>query len=424
MPADRPDACLIERVVLRNYKSIGACDVRLGPLTFLVGANGSGKSNFLDALRFVSDALRNSLDFAMRDRGGILGVRRRVIGNADRDISKRDGVVRRGGGAPTLGVRLDFRLPDHGQGYLAFEIGGSARATVVLREECFVSGSGYEAYYVVRGGSVVGSSLPLAPQGVQDRLYLVNASGTPEFKSVFDALSSMVFYNLNPDRIKDFLPPDPGEYLARDGANLPSILGRLTSENRELKSRIEAYLGQVVPGLIGVAAHAVGGRETLEFAQRVEDRHGERWFTADSMSDGTLRALGVLVALFQGQPENPRPLLVGLEEPETGLHPAAMEVLVDSFREATEFRQVLITSHSPDLLDNASISDSEIVAVVAEGGKSSLGALDQTGRTVLRDHLYTPGQLLRMDQLRPSAEVLALEPDQVNLFGVEESADR
>jgi predicted ATPase len=406
MPADQHEACLIERVVLRNYKSIAACDVKLGPLTFLVGANGSGKSNFLDALRFVSDALRNGLDYALRDRGGKESVARRLFG-------------------PLLfGIRLDFRLRTGSRGHYAFEIGGPSSATIVLREECYVAGPAFRDFYVVEDGFVTASSLPTGPSGVQDRLYLVNASGAPAFNPVFGALSSMAFYNLNPDRIRDFLPPDPNGYLLRDGANLPSVLEKLRTHAPDSKERIQAYLEQVVPGFREVNGLAVAGRETLEFRQMLGDGRRTQWFTADSMSDGTLRALGILVALLQGQPEDPRPLLVGLEEPETGLHPAATDVLVDAFREAAEFRQVLLTSHSPDLLDNESISDSEIVAVVADNGKSRLGPLDQTGRTVLRDHLYTPGELLRMHQLRPAAEAFELDSEAVELFGARESADR
>src|SRR5713101_3554241 len=75
------DSTFLTRVVLRNYKSIAACDVQLCPLVFLVGPNGAGKSNFLDALRFVADALRTSLDHALRDRGGIKEVRRRSGGH-------------------------------------------------------------------------------------------------------------------------------------------------------------------------------------------------------------------------------------------------------------------------------------------------------------------------------------------------------
>ena len=74
----------ITRVQLRHYRSIAACDVALGRMTLLVGANGSGKSNFLDSLRLVSDALQSTLDHAIRDRGGIAVLRkfdagRRVI---------------------------------------------------------------------------------------------------------------------------------------------------------------------------------------------------------------------------------------------------------------------------------------------------------------------------------------------------------
>ena len=71
----------LHRIVLRNYKSIGNCDVRLGALTYLVGANGSGKSNFLDALHLVRDALSGSLDNALNERGGLTEVRRRSSGH-------------------------------------------------------------------------------------------------------------------------------------------------------------------------------------------------------------------------------------------------------------------------------------------------------------------------------------------------------
>src|SRR5260370_34502868 len=71
--AEKPtvrDPTFLTRVVLRNYKSIASCDVRLGPLMFLVGPNAAGKSNFLDGLHFVNDALVRSLDHAFRERGG------------------------------------------------------------------------------------------------------------------------------------------------------------------------------------------------------------------------------------------------------------------------------------------------------------------------------------------------------------------
>ena len=60
------DSTFLTRVTLRNYKSIAACQVEMRQLMFLVGPNGAGKSNFLDALRFVADALNTTLDNAIR----------------------------------------------------------------------------------------------------------------------------------------------------------------------------------------------------------------------------------------------------------------------------------------------------------------------------------------------------------------------
>src|SRR5438034_6184858 len=76
IPGSMPSP-FIHRITIRNFKSIAACQTDLSDLTFLVGPNASGKSNFLDALRFASDALKTSLDHALRDRGTIKEVLRR-----------------------------------------------------------------------------------------------------------------------------------------------------------------------------------------------------------------------------------------------------------------------------------------------------------------------------------------------------------
>ena len=89
------NSVFLSRVVLRNYKSISHCDVRLGPLTFLVGANGSGKSNFLDSLHLVRDALAGSLDNALNERGGLAEVRRRSSGHIHSALARCRAVAMR-----------------------------------------------------------------------------------------------------------------------------------------------------------------------------------------------------------------------------------------------------------------------------------------------------------------------------------------
>ncbi|MEW6365391.1 MAG: AAA family ATPase [Acidobacteriota bacterium] len=399
----------ITRVILKNYKSIAACDVSLGSLTFLVGPNGAGKSNFLDSLRLVADSLNKSLDHALRDRGGIKEVRRRS------------------GGHPThFGIRIDFALPDGATGFYGFRVGARPQGGYeVQSEECRVNtpvALAPERHYKVEAGTVTEASLQSPPAASSDRLYLVNVSGIAEFRPLYDALSHMGFYNLNPDQIRDLQPPDAGEVLARDGSNLASVLALLESESPQVKERVESYLAKVVPGVSGVAVKHFGSKETIEFRQQVSGADSPWRFLATNMSDGTLRVLGVIVALFQAaNGQRRRVPLVGIEEPELALHPAAAGILRDCLRDASSSVQVLVTSHSSDLLDDKSIPDDSIVPVVSEEGVTIIGPLDEAGRSALRDRLYTPGELLRMNQLTPDPSAYGRAAlSQKALFGEEE----
>ncbi|MBI4875355.1 MAG: AAA family ATPase [Acidobacteria bacterium] len=401
---------LLTRVALKNYKSIAACDVELGPLTLLVGPNGAGKSNFLDALRFVSDSLRTSLEHAIRDRGGINEVRRRS-----------------GGHPNNFGLRLWFSLRSGQAGHYAFRVGARTQGGFEVQdEECRVhppEALGEVHYFRIKSGKVVESTQP-GPVAVPDRLYLVSASGLTAFRPVYEALSRMGFYNLNPDRIRDLQSPDAGEILARDGGNITSVLAQLEKNNHPRKLRIEEYLSKVVPGVHGVDVKVVGPKETLEFRQQVAGSKDPWRFLAANMSDGTVRALGILVALSQsGNGAGPRVPLAGIEESEIALHPAAAGLLLDGLREASRTTQVIVTSHSPDLLDDEKIDAGSILAVFAERGSTHIAPLDEAGRTALLKRLYTPGELLRMDQLRPDPESAPEKVEnQLRLFDYEHAS--
>jgi len=380
------DPCFITRVILRNYKSIAAVDVSLSRQIWLVGPNGSGKSNFLDSLRFVADALNHTLDHALRDRGGINDVRRRSSGH------------------PThFSIKLFFQDDKNGSGSYYFRIGSRRQGGFeVQSEECQLNGFFKDdVNYRVEKGNVV-SATPLSPPAaVSDRLYLVNISGHPEFRWLYESLSNMGFYNLNPDRIRDLQSPDSGELLQRDGNNIASVVRQL-DKYPAIKQRIEDFLSQVVPGIDGVDVKNVGPKETLEFRQKIQGAANPWRFLAANMSDGTLRTLGILVALFQGKKNNgTRARLVGIEEPEVALHPAAAGILRDALNDASKNTQIIVTSHSPDLLDDYGVSAEHIRAVISEGGVTRIALLDEAGKTAINDRLYTPGELLRLNQLTP-----------------------
>lgn len=375
----------VRRIQLRHYRSIASCDIELGPFTILVGPNGSGKSNFIDSLSFVSQALGENLDNALRERGGVAELRRRSAGH------------------PThFGIRFDVGTASMAASY-GFQIGavqgGDYRVT---HESCRVDSAEFgqaPTVVEVRDGQVVKSSLDVPlPRASTDRLFLVALSGLHEFRDVYDGLVGCHVYSLNPDVMRQPQKPDPGELLTRDGGNIASVLEHLRRTDPERKARVEAYLRQIVPGVDSVDRRAIGAWESLEFKQRVAGAASPWTFQAASMSDGTMRALGVLVALYAtgDGPASP----VAVEEPEAALHPAAAGLLLEALRGASRTRQVLATSHSPDLLDG-DIGADELLAVRSDDGTTVVSRVDDAGQSVMRERLYTAGELLRADQLVP-----------------------
>ena len=176
-----------------------------------------------------------------------------------------------------------------------------------------------------------------------------------------------------------------------------------------------------MPGVHGVEVKEIGPKATLEFRQGAAGARNRWRFIANNMSDGTLRALGILVALFQANHDSTKRVpLIGIEEPEIALHPAAVGVLLDGLREAAETTQIIITSHSPDLLDDKDLDVDSIVAIEARNGNTVIGHVDEVGRSAVRDRLFTTGDLLRLNQLEPDpASVEAAKTRQLRLFELE-----
>lgn len=398
LSAAMPDTRFLHRVVLRDYKSIRHCDLALPPFAVLVGPNGSGKSNFLDALRFVAEALRESLDYALSSRGGAAQVVRRSIDSRDQ-----------------FGMRIDCALANSSATYgfaVRAEPDGSFQ---VVREDCTaVSRHSAEVrvHYSIRNGRIVSCSASRPPQAMPDRLYLRQAADIAGFGPVFDSLSRMGLYSLNPESIRTPRPPDAGNLLSRDGSNLANVLHRIGERSPETKQLIEDYLACAVPGIAGVDCHIAGSDAVLEFCQRVGIDSDFLRFSAASMSDGTLRVLGMLVALFQDLGDRDRkqdPRLIGIEEPEYAVHPDALELLGDVLMHAAEHSQVVVTSHSTDLLDRSDIAEESIFTVSAEDGETRIGSMSEGTRSVLRERLSTPGELMRMNQLHLATTMVKSE---------------
>ena len=117
---------------------------------------------------------------------------------------------------------------------------------MVRKEECVVSSTDREqsGYFIVENGRVTTSSFGHPPGVGSDRLYLMQVAGYPAFRSIYDALAGMGFYNFHPEQIRELKSPDPGDLLKADGSNIASVLANLKSDSPEAAVRVGEYLSK------------------------------------------------------------------------------------------------------------------------------------------------------------------------------------
>jgi len=387
----------ITRVVLENYKSIAACDVTLGPLTFLVGRNGSGKSNFLDALHFLHECTTDTLDNALRRRGGI------------------DEMIYRKAAAPgNLALKLELTLPYGQSATYSLRLGATSFGGYqIVEESCeVVTGPATDMlpnHYTIAHGKMETNQMLLAGVPLQrDRLALTTASSFGPFRAVYDFFAGMGFYHIDPYAMRALQAPSAATLLADNGSTATGVLRQLAQRDDARKRLIEEYLAAVLPDLRDLQVKTLEGKDLLQFRMRGAVGERTRTFAASSISDGTLRALGVLLSLFQLYGDTDHgPALVAIEEPELGLHPFATAVLRDALQEASASTQVIVTSHSPDLLNDAAISADAIRVVSLAHGATRIGPLDEASRRILDEELYTVGELTRRLELQPASVSIA-----------------
>jgi predicted ATPase len=394
----------ITRVWARNFKSIRELDLELGPLTVLVGPNASGKSNVLDVLRFISDALRRSLDAAVTTRQGIGAVRRTTRKGRPPDVEV-------GFRAERGTFRFDY----------SFVLGSRSEGLYYVKREYGVvtpSDRGEEPIdFEIRDGRLVKPQVPdgepfetseLALPSLRHILFWhpVESGGrryratrtSIDVTNVLNFFGLMQFYRLFPDDMREPRKPMNSLLLAEDGSNLASVLREMKRRRSPYLGEIKSTLGQVVSGLTDVDVKQAGGFFVVKMQHSGANGGGAgSTFDLSQESDGTVRLLGLLTALYQERPGS----LMGIEEPGLTIHPGAQAVLADVMIEAASRTQVLVTTHSPDLIDRLPIES--LRAVQIQDGCTKVGQVSDTQVEAVRDGLFTSGELHSMEGLEPRA---------------------
>ncbi len=425
-PEPRP---FITKVWAKNFRSIEYAELELDPLTVLVGPNASGKSNLLDVLGFIADIARDGLEMAITRRGGIDSIGRRsprgkaLAPEFGFQVEFREGTLVYSVSLTTRGrveyrvkreyARLEFKRPYKYLREIEFVNGHLTKpnlSRIARKEESAQPNLARAASQIIEAETrphdlnliseksvesrFLTAYLDIATESIGNNPYL-NIGFVLETIRIF--LGYIGIYHIFPNSLRDPQKVADSHPLTVGGENLASTLRDITQNEARFLPELKEALEVAVPGVCDIRVKTAGSYYVVELKHKT-GRGAETglWLDLSHESDGTIRLLAMLTALFQ----DPAPSLIGLEEPELAIHPGAMAVLADVMKEASLRGQVVVATHSPDLINLLPIES--IRAVTAEDGSTRVGRVVEHQVRAVKDKLFLPGELHSMEGLYPA----------------------
>ena len=387
MKPDDVPAVRLQSVHIRNFKAIvDSRTVKLGPLTALIGHNGSGKSSLVEALETYQAIVTDGLDVAMQRWLGIEHVRHKNVDARER------------AGKPLNPMTFDMRIGSspHNSTRIEMAVNNDAAANRIFIAEERIKDPDNEVYE--RTGALTDSGL-VAPRPV------LGSGHIEEFTTVARHVKDWQFLNLQPDRMGMPVPQQRtgGRVrLAKDGSNIADYLLDIQRLDDRLKTNalegIVRTMGYVLPYARDLQAALTSELERKAYLQLTE---GNFKVPGWMLSTGTLRVLALLATLRHPQP----PPLVIVEEIENGLDPRSIHLLVEEIRTAvlSGVTQVVLTTHSPYLLDLLKL-DQLVLVARDESGEPRFHRPADDAKLAEWSREFAPGRLYTMGSLHETGK--------------------
>jgi len=343
---------IVSHITLKNWRNFQSVDVDLGNRVFLVGPNASGKSNLLDVFRFMRDITKQGggLQKAISDRGGILKVRclaARRESDVEIEVSLAETATKVTSWRYAIGINEEGRSPRNP--HLTYEKVWAGDELILNRPD---PDDGYDRLRLTQ-------------------THLEQISLNQPFRDISEFFDSVQYLHLIPQLIR-YPGAFPGPGIPGDpyGQNFLVHVAKTNAKTRQARlKKIEGALQVVVPQLKHLTdIKDESGIPHLEATYEHWRPKGAKQ-REDQFSDGTLRLIGLLWALLDGES------LLLLEEPELSLNsgivselPALMHRLQRQ-KKSRQRRQVILSTHSADLLSDKGIGGEEVLILspCAEG---------------------------------------------------------
>ncbi|MBY0578983.1 MAG: AAA family ATPase [Burkholderiales bacterium] len=349
----------IKTLKITNFKSIDSLGLNdLTPFSVFAGPNGSGKSNFFDALDFISIFVRNGIETALRSHGGFVNIH----------SEKRRAEYSR-----KFSFEIECELPDQDEvSIFRYELNVHDLDSIPKIEERL---------------AVNGNPLLTRSKGEKPIITEEQNRRIEQFPDTYSAL--LLFYqlplaellrNLKLYRIDPIGAKEPNQSdsdpteLDRKGHNLASVLSRMENNDRAREIILD-WMEMIVPGVedIQTESQQLDSKTALLF----KERGTRRRFPARMVSDGTIYALSLLVAVLDSASSHGITLI---EEPERGLHPKAIREMIELIREqASSGNPVWLTTHSESVVRELQLE--ELVLVDKLDGRTRMKRADSGNLT-------------------------------------------
>lgn len=432
----------IKKLHIENYKSIQRVDVELSEdINIFIGKNNSGKSNIIDAFTFLSDFVTRRKD-GVGSRGGfgeiVFGKDEKKIVTFDLEIilTERD----------MLNLYSKLQLDSN----ISFEkfktsISNKIRYTVEfgkdmipIQEKIYIYSNNKEIIYAEGnwdGRMYMYKIIKDLRVGIIDDIWELTGygGGSPSesilhkpfnhrpinqnerlFCSIHDFFVS--FYHLNPVRMSaGDMEVLGGIQLASDGSNLPQVLNSLALKNRALFEKITARVIDVAGEIAEIRAPLKEGKKETYLCITEKPFSEDTEFFWMHLSSGVQELLFLITLLHT----TPKGSLLMIEEPEIHLHPEAIFKIISLFEKICreDDKQVLITTHSPMLVDAMSFDKIHVVAKIkGETQVKSLSGYGDTGKKLLKQGVVKSWLLLSQVKTLSSGKFILVVEDNVKLW--------
>ncbi|CZT56095.1 AAA family ATPase [Solibaculum mannosilyticum] len=392
----------ITQLNIENFKSIAHIEMNFTPLTILVGANASGKSNLINVFRFISDIATDGIDNAIAMQGGIPyltnaslpkgtpikisftidltnegWIRSSNVKNIALEIHeiKYQFIIQpniKGGGYHIVIDNLEL-------GFECMRINSSAKRenlytpmnikySLIFERKSQKSSISYDCYMddncPIDEESKIKLKNDITAQVFaricnENRKELMLYRAAILLPSFFSEDTFIRIFDFDPKELKKSSSMASMRILEENGSNIASVLQNIL-RLKENRKKLTVILNEYLPFIDAIT---IENNFDKSFSYKVKESFSNREFHANFLSDGTVSLLAIVIALYFEEMSN----IIILEEPERNIHPKLLAKILASAEDISFEKQVIITTHNPEFLKHAKIEDVKLIQRNTEG---------------------------------------------------------